>query len=264
MFYQANQSLGRDEWVVLLHGLGGSTEMWKRQIDKYRTKYNVLSIDLPGHGYTSEKLSKDRMNIDDVCKDILDIMESFNIQTACFAGISIGACIAIRFAYIYPEKVSGMILCGALIGLNRFYKMGLTLGLKLSKIIPSTVLVSFASHVLPRKTYKKDNPRSLFMKCMSALDEAEFISWLKVLITFPTIISHEIEENKIQNIPKIFIMGDLDKEFIKNIKKRVSFNENNALEVIPNCGHVCNIESPDRFNKLSMDFFKKNLKLQTV
>ena len=43
-----------EEWVVFVHGLGGSTETWKKQIDSFSARYNLLLLDLPGHGRNAE------------------------------------------------------------------------------------------------------------------------------------------------------------------------------------------------------------------
>ena len=45
-----------EEWVVFIHGIGGSTKTWKRQIDLFSEKYNLLLLDLPGHGYNSDNI----------------------------------------------------------------------------------------------------------------------------------------------------------------------------------------------------------------
>lgn len=41
------------QWLVFLHGFGGSTKMWNRQIEPFRGHYNLCVIDLPGHGQSS-------------------------------------------------------------------------------------------------------------------------------------------------------------------------------------------------------------------
>ena len=38
-----------DKWLVFVHGIGGSTKTWKRQINEFKD-YNLLLLDLPGHG----------------------------------------------------------------------------------------------------------------------------------------------------------------------------------------------------------------------
>ena len=37
-------------WMVLIHGFGGSRHMWKRQVEEFKHDYNLMILELPGHG----------------------------------------------------------------------------------------------------------------------------------------------------------------------------------------------------------------------
>ena len=52
-----------EEWVVFIHGLGGSTKTWKKQIDAFSKNYNLLLLDLPGHGLNAEKVIDTRSDV---------------------------------------------------------------------------------------------------------------------------------------------------------------------------------------------------------
>ena len=58
----------KDFWVVFLHGIGGSTKTWLRQIKSFSDKYNLLMIDLPGHGESQD--IGDKVDINDVLKNL--------------------------------------------------------------------------------------------------------------------------------------------------------------------------------------------------
>ena len=47
--YKYYQGGGLDH-IVLLHGIGGNSQIFYKQIDEYKKKFNVLAIHLPGHG----------------------------------------------------------------------------------------------------------------------------------------------------------------------------------------------------------------------
>jgi len=66
-------------------------------------------------------------------------------------------------------------------------------------------------------------------------------------------------------------MGEEDYMFLPSVKKLVSEQKNTALEVLPNCGHVVNIDCPQLFNELSSRFIQQfqyknldNVKYQTA
>jgi len=52
-------------------------------------------------------------------------------------------------------------------------------------------------------------------------------------------------------------MGGEDHLFLAPVKKLVQNDRYSQLQIVPNCGHVVNIENPLVFNELSIDFIDK-------
>ena len=123
-------------WVVFIHGAGGSNVVWFRQLKEFKKQFNVLLVDLRGHGKSKPSISESDQNysFDDVAIDIIQIMDVLKIKKAHFVGISLG-CIVIRtIDKIAPERAESIILGGAIIQFNKTIKvlLGLyeTLGIK--------------------------------------------------------------------------------------------------------------------------------------
>ena len=50
MLYHKTFELGPErDWVVFVHGAGGSSSIWFKQLRAYREHFNVLLLDLRGH-----------------------------------------------------------------------------------------------------------------------------------------------------------------------------------------------------------------------
>ena len=47
--YVSDNSNNR-EWITFVHGAGGSSTIWFKQIKYFSKKYNLLLLDLRGHG----------------------------------------------------------------------------------------------------------------------------------------------------------------------------------------------------------------------
>jgi pimeloyl-ACP methyl ester carboxylesterase len=58
-------------------------------------------------------------------------------------------------------------------------------------------------------------------------------------------------------IPTLYLMGDEDYMFLPQVKMQVAKHAYSRLSVIPDCGHVCNVEQPDLFNQISIDFIQQ-------
>ncbi len=51
-------------------------------------------------------------------------------------------------------------------------------------------------------------------------------------------------------------MGDQDYMFLPAVRNVVNHNQSSILQIIPNCGHVVNVEHPKKFNHLTLDFLE--------
>lgn len=63
-----------NEWVVFVHGAGGSSSIWFKQIKAYKQHFNLLLIDLRGHGKSNQLLKElitSHYTFTEVTQDIL-------------------------------------------------------------------------------------------------------------------------------------------------------------------------------------------------
>ena len=94
----------KQEWVVFLHGIGGSRRTFKYQIEAFALHYNLLLFDLHGHGDSmDERLSEiDKPSLEVVAKDILATLDMVGIKKAHFVGMSSGTMIQTALADLAP------------------------------------------------------------------------------------------------------------------------------------------------------------------
>ena len=48
--YSVYKNFESDQWVTFVHGAGGSSSIWYRQIKEFKKHFNVILLDLRGHG----------------------------------------------------------------------------------------------------------------------------------------------------------------------------------------------------------------------
>ena len=109
-----------DEWVVFIHGAGGSSVVWFRQIQPYAKQFNVLLIDLHGHGRSAKgtEAKTPSYSFENIALDIIKVLDYRKITKAHFVGVSMGTIIVRKIAEIRKEYVKSMILVGAITKLN--------------------------------------------------------------------------------------------------------------------------------------------------
>ncbi|MGV3001521.1 alpha/beta fold hydrolase [Vibrio sp. E150_018] len=246
------------EWVVFIHGAGGSSSLWFKQIKDYRQYYNLLLIDLRGHG-RSNQLLKDiiskHYSFQDVTIDILNVLEHLNIKKAHCVGMSLGTILVRNLAEIAPGKVQSMVLGGAVTRLDVRSQLLVKLGYWSKNIIPYMWLYKlFAYIIMPQRGQKES--RHLFIREAKKLCQKEFKRWFKLSVDVNPMMRY-FRDRELP-IPTLYLMGEMDYMFIRPVKEMVKQHKFSHLLEIPGCGHVCNVEKPVEFNQYSLAFIQQN------
>lgn len=243
-----------DIWVVFVHGAGGSNAVWFKQLRDFKKHFNVLIIDLRGHGKSKEHYSKEEIyKFNEIAFDVIQIMDHLKIQKAHFVGISLG-CIVIRaIDKLAPGRAESIILGGAVIQFNKKINTLVNTAKLLQSILPYMWLYKINAWILiPSKKHAQS--RKLFIQEALKLGGREFKKWLRM--------TSEIKENlqefivKEASAPVLYIMGDGDHMFLPMVTNLVKKHINSKLEIISNSGHVCNLDQPEIFNERSIQFIK--------
>ena len=96
------------EWVTFVHGAGGSSSIWYKQIRDYKKHFNVLLLDLRGHGkskYNIKNVFESRYTFSSIANDIVEVLKKEKIKSSHFVGISLGTILIRHIAEIYPKMV---------------------------------------------------------------------------------------------------------------------------------------------------------------
>lgn len=105
-------------WMVLIHGFGGSRHMWKRQVEEFKHDYNLMILELPGHGDSIHGAS-DHPDTDivEIAKLLITHIHSKGIEKADFLCVSLGSLVMSTIVDLCPELVRSVLLCGAIFGM---------------------------------------------------------------------------------------------------------------------------------------------------
>ena len=241
---------GQTEWILFIHAAFVNHNMFKAQFEYFENKYDILAIDIIGHGQSTDTQKGD--TIDKMSKWIFDILKTENIDQIHIVGISLGAVLAQDFANRYPCAVSSLACFGGY-DINNFdAKMKNDNNAK-QKLMMLKALFSV-------KWFAKANKK---ISAYTSQAQNEFfamnILFPKKSFMFLATLHHMINKYKTErrNYPLLIGCGKFDIPMeLEAIKEWKSSEPDCTVVLFENAGHCVNMDVPQEFNKTMEEFWK--------
>ena len=93
--------------LIFVHGWSCDGRYWQKQIPVFSKEYQVITVDLAGHGHSS--LDRSDFSMLSFAKDVKAIIDKESIDRAILIGHSMGGGVIGEAARLMPEKVIGII-----------------------------------------------------------------------------------------------------------------------------------------------------------
>lgn len=258
LYYKTYDHETSEEWVTFIHGAGGSSSIWYKQVKEFKAHFNVLLIDLRGHGKSQEMFERyftNEYNFENISQDIIEVLDHLKIKQSHFVGISLGTILMRTICDLAPERVKSLVMGGAVTRLNVRSKLLVVLGNATKKFVPYMWLYKFfAWIIMPRK--RNQESRILFANQAKKLCQKEFVRWFGLTYKMNPLLRYFNENDT--KLPTLYLMGDEDYMFLPQVMTLVEKHSTSSLQVVPDCGHVCNVEQPDFFNNTAISFIAQN------
>ena len=250
-----------DVLCLFLHGIGGNRSNWTAQFSVVAHFCKVASLDLRGYGDSA--LGAGQSTIDDYCADILHVMNALGAKKLVLCGLSYGAWIATSFAMRHSDKLIGLVVCGGCTGMSEAGADERE-AFRLSREVPlneGQTPADFAPAVVsliagPNVT---SEVRGALMAAMQAIPSATYADALRCF-TNPL---EKFDFSKL-NLPVLLITGEHDRlappTEIKGVAERIwdaSPCPDVRFEMLTDAGHVCNLEKPDEFNAILVEYLAR-------
>tara|TARA_B100001093_G_scaffold490647_1_gene529896 strand:+ start:1580 stop:2377 length:798 start_codon:yes stop_codon:yes gene_type:complete len=243
---------GQGEMVLFLHGIGGNKKNWKNNISFFSKQFLSVALDTRGYGDSDDY--KGELDFNDVLDDLRKVIDFFDKDIAHIVGLSMGGQIATLFYNKYPSYVKTLTLCDTHFGLSNLSPAEIEKFINLRKepLIngkePKDIAPIVASTLIG-----DINNKSAYEQLVNSMELLHKKSYLKTIETSMRTEHRHVFE-KI-DVPTFIMVGELDtltppsmsKEIMKEIK-------NSRLSIIPNAGHLSNIENPKVFNQKLLEF----------
>jgi len=234
--------------LIFIHGSGSDHSAWSHQYGRLHKQYNIVAIDLPGHGRSDGSGDSDVKNYCLWVKKLLDILD-FN--SAVLVGHSLGAAITLRVALNYPQEIAGIILVGC--GMKMPDHPFIIEFLKTNPpVVPAEVIDLICKYSLAKENRSKFSAPLQKSLSQSKVDVlyGDLLACNKLDLTQ--------EAGKI-SVPALVICGAEDKMTPPDCSRQLAASISGAtLEIIEGAGHIVMLERPAEFNA-SLDKFAESI-----
>lgn len=242
------QVSGSGEPIVFIHGFSLDHRMWRPQVKFFEKNHTVITYDVRGFGQSS--LPTQTYNHSD---DLYTLLKHLGITSAHIVGLSMGGRIATNFTLAYPDMVRSLTLMdSALDG----YASTVNWNVHAKKVGIAAAKENWLNHDVFAET--RNNP-AVIAAIRPIIDDYSGWHWLHSDLEHPKNTHARTRLNEI-TVPTLIIVGEKDLSYFHDIATVYADGIKNSRKVIvPNVGHMVNMEAPDVVNELLADFIGGDL-----
>lgn len=235
--------------VVLIHGGFMDNRMWDDQVPVLSESFKVIRFDIRGYGKSS-KPGKDFYP----ARDLQQLLSFLNIEETAVAGLSMGGYVAIDFALSYPERIRALILA----------EPGVA-GYKWSKEVMDEMDAVFSAEkslgvdaaietLMNGRVFATAKKKPAVYEKLKVQVKDNFQAPMSLMRVNVQDAIHQLANIK---VPTLYIRSEhagpdalaIETEIEKQIK-------NVKTATVPDSGHMINMEQPQYFNDLILEFLK--------
>ncbi len=231
--------------LVLLHGFLCDSRCWMPQIAGLSDRFRVVAWDAPGAGASSDPPGT--FTTADYAHCLAGFLDAVGVGRAHLVGLSWGGILAQEFYRLYPERLRCLVLAGTYAGwrgslAEPAWKERLAGCLVDATAPPEALVAKFVPGV-----FTDAAPRRLRDEFSAIVSEFHPIGFRLMALSSAEMDTRELLPRI--GMPTLVLWGDDDRRSPMRVAEQLSAAIPGAeLAIIPNAGHLSNMEQPDAFN----------------
>ena len=240
--------------VVLLHGHGLDSRLWRGQTPALSGSYTVVTYDLRGHGRSQAPAAG--YSRAHYAEELHQLILHLGLTKPSLVGHSMGGGIALEYALLHPERVSTLTLVDT--GLEGFsysenFSEGVAKQKRLLREEGTSQKFLRVALISPLFDGVRRQPESLAL-VRSMLTAWSGASWLDETV-YPSPSKLHIERLEELRAPALIAVGESDTESFHEVAAMLAERLLVARKaVVPEAGHLAPLESPGAFDDILLDF----------
>jgi 3-oxoadipate enol-lactonase len=239
--------------VVLIHAFPVNADMWRPQLERVPEGWRFIAPDVRGFG--PETSTAGSFTLDDAAADLAAFMDHLKLDRAVIGGLSMGGYITFALWRRSPERFNGMILADTKADADT--AEGRDGRRRMIELVRTKGSAAVADQMLPKLLSVQDPDIVSSVRSMIESTSVDGIgAALEAIMTRPD----STPDLTAVNCPALILVGARDaltpEANARAMEKRI---ERSRVVVLPDAGHLSNLESPDVFSRALTDFLVSNM-----
>lgn len=239
--------------LVFLHSVGLDSSWWDAQIDTFRDRFDVVAIDMPGHGLSDDMHGAPTFEA--LAKIVQDVLQTLDVEPAHIVGLSVGGMIAQLLAITSAHCARSLTLVGTACSIPDEMRGLLRERARVAKDADMALIAKLTIERWFTADFREARPDVIDRATISLLHrDQKFHSAMWEMVAGLSL------EDQISSItcPTLVVVGEQDisspPPAAMQIARGISASR---LEIMAGVGHFPPVERPAAFNALLNDFLLK-------
>ena len=253
-------TLGAGATLLMLHGIGGGNLAFAPQVEAFAAAgYRAVAWDMPGYGHSAPI---EPYTFKGLAQSCVALIEALQCGSVIMLGHSMGGMVAQEVLARRPELVNRLILCGTSPAFGRpdgDWQRDFV-ARRTAPLDAGQSMAEIAGLLVPQMIGPGAVPEGaqLATHCMAQVNPSTYRRALQALVTFD-------RKANLANIhvPTLLVAGEFDKNAPPAVMEKMATRIAGSRYVeMAGVGHLQNLEAPDQFDALVLDFLastRKNL-----
>ncbi len=253
------QDIGQGEVIVFGHSYLWDSQMWQTQVEVLSQHYRCIVPDFWGHG-ESDVHPASMNNLNEYAQHMLALLDSLSIDTFSLAGLSLGGMWAVELVILAPQRVKKMALLNTFVGLepevNCIKYNAMFADIMQNKAVTPELAEQIAALFFSQAALvRSPDFIAQFGQHLLSASAQQLSEWVAIgKMLFSRV--DRFEELEKLAVPVSIIAGAQDRSCtpLESYLMNDSIS-GSQLHVLPECGHISTLESPELVTQLLVDFF---------
>jgi len=229
--------------IVFVHGWSNNRSVWDEQMAHFSKKYEVIAIDLGGHGQSGD--DRKTWTMSSFGEDVTAVINHLKLKKVILVGFSMGGYVVIEAAKKVPEKIAGLILVDNLHNIEMKYSEEM---IKITDSIFSDLIANPTNEKLIGLGFYKNNPEKSFQRVMAMLKDGQRPSWNGSFLEMFKWLNEDLTTSFIEiHSPVISINSNSQPTNMEAFRKYIPSYKVNVMSDV---GHLVFWDAPGEFNNL--------------